>query len=93
MHGPDGAVRAMEMLDRERIDNVHARSAISAVLRFTNVMQTLDERQRANGSKQTHSFRTAAFAAEAHRQSQLVARSQSARQDQEIIDAISATAG
>jgi len=56
MHGPDGAVRAMEMLDRERIDNVHTRSAISAVLRFTNVMQTLDERQRANGSKQTHSF-------------------------------------
>ena len=56
MHGPDGAVRAMEMLDRERIDNVHARSAISAVLGFTNVMQTLDERQRANGSKQTHSF-------------------------------------
>ena len=33
--------------------------------------------------------RTAAFAAEAHRQSQLVARSQSARQDQEFIDAIS----
>jgi Antitoxin MazE-like len=33
--------------------------------------------------------RTAAFAAEAHRQSQLVARSQSAREDQEIIDAIS----
>jgi len=34
-------------------------------------------------------IRTAAFAAEAHRQSQLVARSQSAREDQEIIDAIS----
>ena len=31
---------------------------------------------------------TAAFAAEAHRQSQLVARSRSARQDQEFIDAI-----
>jgi hypothetical protein len=34
-------------------------------------------------------IRTAAFAAEAHRQSQLVARSQSARQDQEFIDEIS----
>jgi hypothetical protein len=33
--------------------------------------------------------RTAAFAAEAHRQSQLVARSQPARQDQEFIDEIS----
>jgi len=32
--------------------------------------------------------RTAAFAAEAHRQSQVVARSRSARQDQEFIDAI-----
>jgi len=31
---------------------------------------------------------TAAFAAEAHRQSQVVARSRSARQDQEFIDAI-----
>jgi len=33
--------------------------------------------------------RTAAFAAEAHRQSQVVARSQSARRDQEFIDEIS----
>jgi len=33
--------------------------------------------------------RTAAFAAEAYRQSQVVARSQSVRQDQEFIDAIS----
>ena len=32
---------------------------------------------------------TAAFASEAHRQSQAVARSQSARRDQEFIDAIS----
>jgi len=32
--------------------------------------------------------RTAAFAAEAHRQSQVVARSRSARRDQEFIDEI-----
>jgi len=33
--------------------------------------------------------RSAAFAAEAHRQSQMVARVQSSREDQEFIDAIS----
>ena len=37
--------------------------------------------------------RTGAFAAEAHRQSQVVARSQSARQDQEFIDDISPPPG
>ena len=38
-------------------------------------------------------IRTAAFAAEAHRQSQVVARSRSARQDQEFIDDISPPPG
>ena len=37
--------------------------------------------------------RSKAFAAEAHRQSQVVARSQSARRDQEFIDAISIPPG
>ena len=37
--------------------------------------------------------RTAAFAAEAHRQSKMVSRSQSARRDQEFIDAISIPPG
>jgi hypothetical protein len=37
--------------------------------------------------------RSEAFAAEAHRQSQMVARSQSARRDQEFIDAISLPPG
>ena len=37
--------------------------------------------------------RSAAFAAEAHRQSQMVSHSQSARRDQEFIDAISIPPG
>jgi len=37
--------------------------------------------------------RSEAFAAEAHRQSQMVSRSQSARRDQEFIDAISIPPG
>ena len=69
------------------------RQGTSKCISSREKVRTHRKRLRARGLRPIEFWlpdtRTAAFASEAHRQSQVVARSQSARRDQEFIDEIS----